>query len=212
MTDKEKEFYSRASELYKKFGVKSVTMDDISRELGMSKKTLYQWVKDKRELIEKIIDYEYMVNMDCFSKIITQNLNAIDELFEVNKFMKQQLKYHSPSFEYDLKKYYPDIFKKIHVRKREIMYKSVLENINKGKQEGLYRSELNGEIIAKLYILRMENAQDGDFLTLDDFLSPDVFKEYFVYHIRGLANKKGTEYLEKHMSKLDYSEPEKTIM
>lgn len=208
----EQDLFLRVVELFKKYGVKSVTMDDISRELGISKKTLYQIVKDKRELVDKIMDFEFDTNFECFSQINKRDLNAIDELFEVNKYMMSQLKFHSHSFEYDLKKYYPDIHQRIHTRKLEVMYASVVENINKGKKEGLYRSELKGELIGKLYVARMVNVQDDEFFTLDDFISPEVFKEYFIYHIRGLANKKGIEHLEKNLNKLDHIEPEnKTI-
>jgi len=208
---KEQDLFSRVIELYKKYGVKSVTMEDISREVGISKKTLYQIVKDKRELVDKIMDFEFDANYACFNQIKDKGLNAIDELFEVNKYMMTQLKFHSHSFDYDLKKYYPDIHQRIHTKKLEVMYASVVENINKGKKEGLYRSELKGELIGKLYVARMVNVQDDDFLTLDDFISPEVFKEYFVYHIRGLANKKGIDHLEKNLKKLDLKEEESKI-
>ncbi len=209
---KEQDIFIRVIELFKKYGVKSVTMDDIARELGISKKTLYQIVKDKRELVNKIMDFEFDSNYNCFKQIKEKELNAIDELFEVNKYMMTQLKFHSHSFEYDLKKYYPDIYERIHKKKLDVMYASVVENINKGKEEGLYRSELKGELIGKLYVARMVNVQDDDFLTLDDFISPEVFKEYFVYHIRGLANKKGIRHLEKNINKLDQMETDKQTL
>ena len=209
---KEQDIFIRVIELFKKYGVKSVTMDDIARELGISKKTLYQIVKDKRELVNKIMDFEFDSNYNCFKQIKEKELNAIDELFEVNKYMMTQLKFHSHSFEYDLKKYYPDIYERIHKKKLDVMYASVVENINKGKEEGLDRSELKGELIGKLYVARMVNVQDDDFLTLDDFISPEVFKEYFVYHIRGLANKKGIRHLEKNINKLDQMETDKQTL
>ena len=205
MSYPEKYFFQKAGELYRKYGVKSVTMDDVSRELGISKKTLYTHVKDKKELIERVLDFEFHENMESFSIILHKGGNAIEELFAVHSFMKTLLKYHSPAFDYDLKKYYPDIFLTLVSRKREAMYRSVLDNINRGKKEGFYRKELKGELISKLYVVRMENAQEGNVLSLDDFLLPEVFHEYFIYHIRGIANKKGVEFLEQNMNKLDYN-------
>lgn len=202
----EVDFYSRVIELYKKYGIKSVTMDDVSRELGISKKTLYQHVKDKRELIEKTVEFEYEKMIGHFREIEQMNLNAIAELFEVNKLLKMHLKYHSSSLEYDLKKYYPDIYKKIHSKQLQEMYQSVLRNINKGKDEGLYRKELNAEMIAKLYVGRMVNSQDNEFFSVNEFISQEAFREFFIYHIRGLANKKGISYLEKNIEKLDHTE------
>lgn len=202
----EVDFYSRVIELYKKYGIKSVTMDDVSRELGISKKTLYQHVKDKRELIEKTVEFEYEKMIGHFREIEQMNLNAIAELFEVNKLLKMHLKYHSSSLEYDLKKYYPDIYKKIHSKQLQEMYQSVLRNINKGKDEGLYRKELNAEMIAKLYVGRMVNSQDNEFFSVNEFISQEAFREFFIYHIRGLANNKGISYLEKNIEKLDHTE------
>ena len=83
------------------------------------------------------------------------------------------------------------------------MYKSVLANIKKGQKEDLYRSELKGELIAKLYVARMMNMQDDEFFSLHDFISPEVFREYFIYHIRGLANSRGIKYLEDNIEKLN---------
>ena len=206
MSGSEEDFYLKAGELYRKYGVKSVTMDDIAREIGISKKTLYTHVKDKKELIEKVLEFEYHENMKSFGEILHHGGNAIEELFAVHSFMKTLLKYHSPAFDYDLKKYYPEIFLNLIKRKREAMYRSVLDNINRGKKEGFYRKELKGELISKLYVVRMENAHEGNLLSLDDFLIPEVFHEYFIYHIRGIANKKGIEFLEKNMNKLDYND------
>ena len=205
MSEIQENIFIKTGELYRKYGVKSVTMDDVARELGLSKKTLYSHVKDKKDLIEKILDFEFKTNTKSFSKILEQEVNAIEELFAVHSFMKTQLKFYSPAFDYDLKKYYPDIFLSLVQRKREAMYSSVLDNINRGKKEGLYRKELKGELISKLYVVRMENTHEDKLLSLDDFISPEVFHEYFIYHIRGIANKKGIEFLEKNMDKMDYN-------
>ncbi len=196
-------FYLKVGELYRKYGVKSVTMDDVAREIGISKKTLYSLVTDKKELIEKILDFEFNENMKSFKKIHSDGQNAIEELFAVHNFMKTQLKFHSPAFEYDLKKYYPDIFLSLVEKKRKVMHRSVLENINRGKKEGLYRKELKGELISALYVVRMESTQENNLLSLEDFLTPEIFYEYFIYHIRGIANKKGIEFLENNLDKLD---------
>ena len=205
MSEIQENIFIKTGELYRKYGVKSVTMDDIARELGLSKKTLYSHVKDKKDLIEKVVDFEFITNAKNFIKILDKDVNAIEELFAVHSFLKTQLKFYSPAFDYDLKKYYPEIFQSLVQRKREAMYSSVLDNINRGKKEGLYRKELKGELISKVYVVRMENAHEDNLLSLDDFISPEVFHEYFIYHIRGIANKKGIEFLEKNMDKMDYN-------
>lgn len=203
------ELYSKVLDLYKKYGVKSVTMEDVSRELGISKKTLYTHVADKKELVEKVIHYDFDVVKDCFMEVFDrEGLNAIEQLFEVNYFMRNLLKYHSFSLEYDLKKYYPDLFREISERKQHEMYKSVLTNMKKGKAEGIYREELNEELIAKLYVSRIVSAHESEFMTIEDFIAPEAYKEYFVYHIRGIANEKGIKILENNIDKLHHTDNE----
>ncbi len=189
--------------LYNKYGIRSVTMDDVSRELGISKKTLYQYVRDKTELVEKIVELE-IEKYSCFlEQLVERNLNAIEELFEVQKMISRMLREHNPSQEYDLKKYYPEQYAQILKIRRERMYTNILNNLKKGKADGLYRSELNEEIIAKVQLLRMETSFDTEIFTLEEVMSAKVFFEIFIYHIRGIANDKGIELLEKKLKELE---------
>jgi TetR/AcrR family transcriptional regulator, cholesterol catabolism regulator len=189
--------------LYGKYGIKSVTMDDVSRELGISKKTLYQYVKDKNELVEKVTSMEIEKYGCLFDELFGKNLSAIDELFEVYKMVKRMIKEHNPSQDYDLRKYYPDQYSRVLKIRRERMFNNVLNNIKKGKKEGLYRSELNEEIIAKIQLLRIETTFDTEIFSVEELLSTKVFFEFFVYHIHGMANEKGLKVLEQKLNELE---------
>lgn len=204
------EIFEKVLELYKKYGIKSVTMDDVSRELGISKKTLYTLVSDKKELVDKVIKYEFDNVRHCFSEVYDkEGINAIEQLIEVNIFMRNQLKYYSPSFDYDLKKYYPHLYQKISEKRQQEMYLSVLGNMKKGKAEGIYRQDLKEEIIAKLYVTRIVHAHESEIISIEDFIAPEAYREYFVYHIRGIANEKGIKILESQIDKLDHTDYEK---
>jgi TetR/AcrR family transcriptional regulator, cholesterol catabolism regulator len=200
--NKEEEIYSKVICLYRKYGVKSVTMDDVSRELGISKKTLYEYVRDKKDLVKKVMDYEFEYNKTVFNQLQTEAGNAIDHLMKVSQFMMEQIKDFSSSLDYDLKKYYPDIFENISENKNEFMHMAIIQNLKQGKEEGIYREAMNENIIAKLYITRMQNIHGQSFFTADEFVSPNVFLECFEYHIRGIANKKGIEIFEESLNKL----------
>jgi TetR/AcrR family transcriptional regulator, cholesterol catabolism regulator len=206
--EKLNEILMKVSELFRKYGIKSVTMDDVAKELGISKKTLYQYVIDKSDLINKLMDYEIEGVEICFQGILTTKQNAIEELFEVNRFMMSYLKRYSPSFDYDMKKYYPDIFNRVFIIRRNKIYNTTLANLKKGKLEGLYREELIEEVLTKLHVSRMENMSSSSLFTMEEINSGEVFKEMFIYHIRGIANEKGITFLEQNKHKLDYSEKE----
>ncbi len=183
-------------------------MDDISRELGISKKTLYLYFTDKTDLVNKVTDFEIDRIKECFVSVTAFGTNAISELFEVNRFMIEMMKRNSPSFEYDLKKYYPDIFQKVLLNRRKGMIDSVLANLRRGKEEGLYRAELKEDIITKLQISRLENIYSDVMFKIEDYGAENIFKEMFIYHIRGIANEAGIKYLEGNIHKFDYSEKE----
>lgn len=193
---------SKVSALYRKYGIKSVTMDDVAHELGISKKTLYQFVCDKTELVQKVVEHVRLCNFTAMKKREGTELNAIEELIEVSQHVNTVMKDHSPAYEYDLKKYYPDIYRNLMSARRKLMYESMISNILKGKKEGIYRKELDEKIISKLHLLRIENLQSNEIFGEDEMHSPKFFREIFVYHIHGLATDKGLKILRDNVDKL----------
>ena len=177
-------------------------MDDVAHELGISKKTLYQYVKDKNDLVERVMEYINKSRAELFMLNRPPRMNAIEELFFVNRKVHQIIKESNIVMDHDLQKYHPDIFEKGMILKRERMYKTMLENLRKGKKEGLYRADLNEEIIAKTYLLRMSSVQTEEIISIREFTSLTFINELYLYHIRGVASKKGLEFLENNQERL----------
>ncbi len=202
MNEELKNIAKKVNQLFTRYGIKSVTMDDISRELGISKKTLYQHVKDKTELVELIVDSEFEEKESCLSKLITTYENAIDEIYQVHKVVIQIFKEYSPTSEYDLRKYYPVVHQRMHQLRRQKLMENYSNNLKKGIEEGLYREEINVELIAKLQVQRVENTFENDFLTIEEMIKPASFIEIFNYHVRGIATEKGLIELEKVIQKM----------
>ncbi|MBU8893643.1 MAG: TetR/AcrR family transcriptional regulator [Bacteroidales bacterium] len=196
----------KVGELYNKYGVKSVTMDDVARELGISKKTLYVYVENKNDLVEKVLDHIVSQNDCSFQKLADKELNAVEEVLEISIHIIKTIQEYNPSTEYDLKKYYPRLYKKLNEVRQEKMYDSVIKNIGKGKKEGLYRNDLDDEIIAKMQTSRFLNITTDQVINHEEVLNPRFVYEMFIYHIRGMANKKGIEVLEKTLQKIDIKE------
>ncbi|MBA7522967.1 hypothetical protein ES705_15088 [subsurface metagenome] len=202
MNHKTDELFVRVSCLFSRFGIKSLTMDDIARELGISKKTLYRQVEDKRDLVKKVLEIDLCKRDEHFVVIKNMGLNAIEEVFEVNKLVNRMIKETNPVREFDLQKYYPEIYDVVIQRRRERMYRAMKENLKKGKKEGLYRKDMNEEIISTLYITRIENMFRKDLETVIEFTSPKFIYEVFVYHIRGIASEKGIKFFDKNIYRL----------
>lgn len=197
MNQEQIEIIARVHDLYMRYGIKSVTMDDVARELGMSKKTLYQYFADKSELVEAVINQEMQNGVSIIDELLTAKVDAITEMLHIHQFMDKMARRHSHVTEYDLRKYYPNVYAQLLKFKREKTYTIWKNNMEKGKAEGLYRAEVNVEIIAKTNLLRSESSMDTCIFSSEELLSKDFFMEIFIYHIRGIATQAGIERLEE---------------
>jgi AcrR family transcriptional regulator len=199
MDEKQKYILEQVSSMYLKYGIKSVTMDDVARELSISKKTLYEYFKDKNELVKQFLEFHMLQIKTVFDKESLTKGNAIDHLLYISKIMSDFLSKLNTSVHYDLQKYHPEVFKSLFEYKRKHMYQNVMANIKRGIKEGLYRKDLTPEIIAYIYVNRIEASLDANFILEKEFSTSKFFKEMFTYHIRGICSRKGIEYFEKQI-------------
>lgn len=177
-------------------------MDDLARQLGISKKTLYNHFSDKKDVVKKVIHHLIHVQKCGISEVVNKaSTNAIDKLLMMTRFFAEHLKNSNAALSYDLQKYYPEIWDEVLEFKREEIYKHIIDNVETGIKEGLYRDDMNYEIIARAYVSRMEMYQTDLWQPLDKYSLTDVFRTLFIYHIRGISNAKGINYLEKNMDK-----------
>lgn len=201
MNEKAKKIIQQVSQLYLKYGIKSVTMDDVARELGVSKKTLYEHFNDKEDLVKKFILYS-IENIEMrFNDANSKKFNAIDTLIEISKMITSFLGEFNPSISYDLQKYYPSIWKTIIDYKRDRVFENVKENLLQGKQEGLYRNDIIPDIISKIYVSRIEASMDFDYKAAGNISPSILYMELMKYHVFGIASAKGAEYFVKIINK-----------
>ncbi len=207
MDDKPYQIIIKVSSLFQRFGIKSITMDDVAKHLGISKKTLYDFFIDKEDLVRQVLMHDYDLKLQAFLEIEQKNLNAIEELFEVYKMITETYKDYNPSVEYDVRKYYPSLFFQLREVKRTRMFELSMKNMKKGKREGFFRSELNESLIARLHVFRVENILESDIFTLEELTSFRVFHELFVYHLYGILSQQGREYMEENFKRFKTSSP-----
>jgi len=199
MDEKRQEIIEKVRDLYKSYGIKSVTMDDVAHKLAISKKTLYQYFKDKDELVKSVVECDFeKKKLDM--KVDSPKLNAIEEVVQYYKMQIEMIKDHKPSFIYDLRKYYPDIFASVQKRMRERIMNNTRNNIVKGIKEGFYRNNIDEEIIAKLNLMRIEGIMNGEFFTHEEMVSEKLMTEIYKYHMYAILNETGKALFEKHLS------------
>lgn len=193
----------KIGELLYKYGIKSQSMDDIARELGISKKTLYLHFKDKKDLVMQVIMHGVNAQSCKFKEIITQNkLNAIDVLFYVSKQIAENHKNINQNVHFDLQKYYPEAWTVLSEHNKKHIYGKICQNMEQGIQEGLYLNDLKISIIAKLYVQQVNNVSLIEDMN-EDLSFDEILRNIFVYHIRGIASEKGREYLEYKLKQYD---------
>ena len=197
--EKEIELLIASTELFMKFGIKSLTMDDIARHLGISKKTLYLYVTDKKNLVKKSLELAVANDQCLLGNIAVNEGNAIDELLAINVKMSEKLQSIQPAVMYDIKKYYPEAWKVMENHKKCFVYDMVVKNINNGILQGLYRENVNPAIIASVYITMIDKIFDSDLFPTHQYTFSSLHREIARYHIRGIASKSGIEYLVKRL-------------
>ena len=191
----EQEILFKAKELFFKLGVRSITMDDLSRELGISKKTLYQYVENKSDLVNKTLLLHFSEEKNTISKAINEADNAIDEISRIaTESLKQFRKMH-PSSIYDIKKYYPQAWQIIDQFKSDYIYSAIKNNIAKGKNQGLYREKIDDDVIARLYINSIDFLVNPHNFPATIYNFSDLYKEFITYHLQGISTPQGYEYL-----------------
>ncbi len=188
----------KAGNLFLNLGFKSVTMDDIANELGISKKTLYKYFNNKHSLVEQTA---FSMHDSCFCSIETiaqKGFNAIKENFENKRMFSEMFKNSSSSPIYQLKKYYPKVYK--NMKKEEIVLFSdcFKQNLEKGIKQGLYRNDFDVELYIQFYFSLVFSIHEN---TVENFKIPKLEQEALVYHTRAIATLKGLIELENQLKK-----------
>jgi AcrR family transcriptional regulator len=190
-----------AVHLFMRFGIKSMTMDDISRQLGVSKKTLYLYVSDKNDLVTKALKTLVSQEMTQANHLCDNIPNAIDMLFELTKEMSQKFGQIHPSINYDLQKYHPQAWDVFHQFQNKFIHECVEGNLKKGIEQGLYRDNLDPHLIAAFYANKVHLCSDGVTFPPEKYSFKKIHLEMMRYHIRGIASEKGLEYLKEKVLK-----------
>jgi AcrR family transcriptional regulator len=190
------ELRDRCSKLFGRFGIKALSMDDLAGHLACSKKTLYKYFSDKRDLVSKAL-HSHLDGLEAqMADLMQGEGNAIDLALQEMENKHKMLSAINSTVLFDLKKYYPKVFEATHERRKNMIRRVVTHNVMRGMEQGMYRDDLNVEAVADLHLALVEDmvrqAENG---TLARPLA-EHFKALFTYHIRGIASADGVAYLE----------------
>lgn len=184
-----------AIKLFKKYGLRSISMDEIALSMGMSKKTLYQYVANKEDLIKKTL--EFIIERNSINDFEDdKNLNAIDMLLQISHMVRVETVEMNPVVVFDLHKFYPTIYHDIFVKKRDIIFKQMCSNFERGIKEGIYRNDMDIDMFARLYVKNLMEIHDPEFINAT---FTKIFNAMFDIQIRAIVNDKGLAYYEQKL-------------
>lgn len=190
----------KADELYRRYGVKSVTMDEIALQLGVSKKTIYQSFSDKNELVDEVVVNMLEANKNTCKQSIQQSENAIHEVLLMMEAMQDMLFSLSPTFVFDIQRGHPLSFKKFDDYKSEFVFNILEANIERGKKEGLYRPELNTQVIIKFRLNTIMLVYNEEVFPRNRYTVLDLQNEMTLYYLYGMVTLKGYHLITKYQT------------
>jgi len=189
---------SGARQLFTKYGIRSITMDMIAEQLGVSKRTIYENFKDKDELLKYCIDEGMTEQRAKIYELIKNSENVIDATFNFIKYSINIYKTFNLLFFYDIQKYYPELCElKIKHNDKQNLDRTI-ELLNQGKSEYLFRNEINVEIVARLISEQFKILNNQDVFPESKFSKIEVFENIVINFIRGIATEKGFLLIEKY--------------
>lgn len=180
-----------ATEQFTRFGVRTVTMEDLARLAGVSKKTIYQEFSDKKDLVKEAFEKILEEDRCKMAYIIESEDGVIEHLVKASKMMRERLQNINPMAIMEIQKYFPESWKMFEDFKINVIMTDLVNVIEKGKQLGYFRTELDSEIIAKVRVNQITSAFDPS-----NFMNPgfNLADEQFVlmdHFLHGIFTEKG---------------------
>ncbi len=192
------EILQKTAAMFQRYGVRSVTMDDIANKIAISKKTIYLHFKDKKEIVKEAV--RFIMEQD-HHKILFFQKDARDEIHElvlISQMLRQQVKDMNPSLLFDLKKYHSEGWKMYLEMKEKCFNSSIKESLERGKESGLFRKEVNVDIVSRLRMVQVESGFNPEIFPSSEYDLTEVQMQIFDHFVYGITTKKGRELFEQY--------------
>jgi TetR/AcrR family transcriptional regulator, cholesterol catabolism regulator len=190
----------KAHDLFNRYGIRSVSMDDIAAQLGMSKKTLYQYYVDKDELVNAVFDASLIICKQQCLDSASKCENAIHEVFLSFDIVEAIISNMNSSLLFDMEKYHPSAYRKFQEFRQRFLYKMIKDNIESGIQEGLYREDLDVEVMVRFRLYSILLAFNPEIFPSGK-TSPVYIEQQLLEHfLYGVVSPKGLKLIQKYKS------------
>jgi TetR/AcrR family transcriptional regulator, cholesterol catabolism regulator len=198
MTDVKERIQQKAHDLFMHYGVRSVTMDEIALQLGISKKTIYHFFSDKNELVDEVMNLKIKCSeQNCLHDKMRAK-DPVHEMFLAIEMMQEMFENMNPAIMNDLEKFHPSAFKKFYQYKYSFIYAQIKDNVERGIEQGLYRNDFNADIIIKLRLETMLLFFNQSLFPSSKYSMFEVARELTEIFLFGIVTLKGHKLVIKY--------------
>ena len=198
----ESRILNNARDLFFRYGLKNVTMDEIAADLGMSKKTLYEFYPNKKEIINRITENFLSDQNDAHQQVSAKSKDAVDELIQLMGLINHIFENLDVRVIYDMQRYYPEAWNIFLKHKEDFIMRDITLNLKRGIQEGLFRNDIHVEIIARMRLEQVQLAMDPRYFPAEKYNLTEVHQQLLLQYVKGLCTPSGHKLIENYMSDL----------
>ncbi|MCB9427092.1 MAG: TetR/AcrR family transcriptional regulator [Flavobacteriales bacterium] len=191
----------KATQMFLSLGFKSVTMDDIASDMGISKKTIYQSFSNKNCLVKECVLGLFDTISSGVDKIVQEKKNPIEELFEIKNFIAKHLKDEQSSPMCQLQKYFPKIHESLHQKQLSKLEECIKVNLHRGVEIGLFRKEIPVDFIGRIYFVGIQGIRDKTIFPEEQYTNNDLIEQHLEYHLRAICTVQGLEIMKELQNK-----------
>jgi AcrR family transcriptional regulator len=185
--------------LFMRYGIKSITMDDVAKELSMSKKTLYQYVADKEDLVKKTL-LLHVESMDSLCKnVFKSEENAILQILRIANMMIGLHKEMNPSLLFDLKKYHPETYTTFTEHREKTIQTQLTENLNLGILQGMYKKDIDINLCTGFYMALIEQCISSEIGIISNIPFSEKYSFLVKYHLNAICSHEGIDFMNKNL-------------
>ena len=190
----------KAHDLFMQYGIRSITMDEIAAQLGISKKTIYQFFTDKDAMVEAVVNEVINRNEeDCRGYSLSAE-NAVHEIFVAMDFTQEMLKAMNPQIMYDLEKHHPAAYKRLKQYKYQFLFSTIKENLERGAREDIYRTDLNIDLTTRHRIESAFMPFNQEAFPQNKYPMNQTCQELAILFLHSICNPKGKKLIEKYLN------------
>lgn len=200
--DNKEKLLKGAEDLFLKYGVRSITMDDIARHLGISKKTIYQHFEDKDDIVALVLRTHMERQRQQFEEIALKSKNAVEEMVMLSVLLKESMRNVNASLLFELQKYHQRAWNTWLEFKKKDIHQSIIRNLKQGIDEGYFRNDINVDVLGRMRLEMVQMAFDNMVFPRESFNLSEVQAQLFDHFVHGLLTDKGKKLYQKYKEQL----------